>query len=51
MAISRTVSDTVGTFTVMLASSRVFIYPVIYISQYDVLRTAWVDFVKRKFTR
>ena len=53
-ATSRSVTDGVGSGLVMLGRCRVFLYPVIYMSQYDVVRTALIDFVQKTlavFTR
>ena len=51
METSRTVTDAIGNFAIMMSRSRVFLYPVIYISQYDVLRTALVGFLQSTVAR
>ena len=40
MVTSRTVNNIIGKVLVMVARSRVFMYPVIYMSQYDVVKNA-----------
>ena len=52
-ATSRAPTDIVGDIVVIMARCKFFAYPVIYMSQYDVVRDALVGFAQRtaaKFT-
>ena len=47
MVTSRTVNNIIGKVLVMVARIRVFMYPAIYMSQYDVVKNALVGIVKK----
>jgi len=47
MVTSRTVNNIIGKVLVMVARIRVFMYPAIYMSQYDVVKNALMGIVKK----